>query len=346
MWNKLSMADRAKYIQIGVQNGITDLSTIRKAYNTYAKGGYLDWKKKVREYKGIIIDGDDTYDYESYYHDDPDRAWRLLDKNSSEHFPDTYKTATHPTFSDESRYSGSKNRYNPNGITGGHWYGDNSYVMSQSQFDNDWDTDRTLDYLGQEDNPPSLYAPDGSTMLHSVGVTPQSSALNRSREATRPNTDFSNAQDMTKTQRFGATWLAGVPFLGIDPHTCLNTVTGFYDPNNTVASNPNMVAHPEDYGYKEINQSDAVPGDIIILSNKNNHPTHAVMFDSVSDKSGIHNGFPYEPGDTLVNYSNGGRSNDSYRLQGPLKRFDDPDAAHGDFSGSRRYFRFTGKGKK
>lgn len=45
MWNKLSMKDRAKYIKLGVANGITDLSTIRDAYNKYAEGGPLKkWK--------------------------------------------------------------------------------------------------------------------------------------------------------------------------------------------------------------------------------------------------------------------------------------------------------------
>ena len=43
MWNKLSMADRAKYIQLGVQNGVTDLNAIKKVYNTYAGGGFLNW---------------------------------------------------------------------------------------------------------------------------------------------------------------------------------------------------------------------------------------------------------------------------------------------------------------
>jgi hypothetical protein len=36
------------------------------------------------------------------------------------------KTAYHPTFSTDSPYSGYKNPYNPNGITGGTW-GDNFY---------------------------------------------------------------------------------------------------------------------------------------------------------------------------------------------------------------------------
>lgn len=230
MWNKLSMTDKAKYIKLAVNNGITDLDTVRKVYNSYAKGGYI---------------------------------------------------------------------------------GDENYPIQ----------------------------------LDEVVVTPQSVALAEARAATGPNTDFSHAQDMTGIQRFGANYLAGVPFLDIDPHTCLNTVTGFYDPNNTVASNPNMVAHPEDYGYKEIEQKDVIPGDLIILSNKNNHPTHAVMFDSVSEGYGIHNGFPFAPGDTLVNYSNGGRGKNDYRLQGPLLRFDDPSKAGGDFSGVHRYYRYTGKKK-
>lgn len=182
--------------------------------------------------------------------------------------------------------------------------------------------------------------------LNEVVVTPQSSALNRSRRAKSPNTDFSNAQDMTEVQQFGANWLAGVPLIGTDPHTCLNTVTGFYDPENTVASNPNIVANPEDYGYRKIPQSEIIPGDLIILSNGEGHPKHAVLFDSVAEGEGIHNGYNYAPGDTLVNYSNGGRGADDYRLQGPLKRFDDRKKAGGDFSGPKTYLRYTGKRKK
>ena len=41
-WNDLSMAERAKYIQLGIQNGVTDLSTIRNVYNTYAEGRQIN----------------------------------------------------------------------------------------------------------------------------------------------------------------------------------------------------------------------------------------------------------------------------------------------------------------
>lgn len=228
-WNDLSMADRAKYIKLGVSNGITNLSSIRETYNRFDDGGYI----------------------------------------------------------------------------------------------------------GDEDHP---------ILLNEVTVTPQSSALNKSREANKPNTDFSHTQDMSTKSRFAANYLSWIP--GFNPRTCINTVTGFYNPNSTVASNPKFVATPEEFGYKEIQQKDIVPGDIIMLSNKDNHPTHAVMFDSVAEGMGIHNGYNYEKGDTLVNYSNGGRNADDYRKQGPLKRFDDPKYSGGDFSGSHRYFRYIGKKKK
>lgn len=38
-WNDLSMKDRASYIKLGIENGITDLDTIRGIYNKFAMGG-------------------------------------------------------------------------------------------------------------------------------------------------------------------------------------------------------------------------------------------------------------------------------------------------------------------
>lgn len=173
-WNDLSMADRASIIALGVRGGITDLNNIRKGYNSFAIGGYSKWKEKIREYKGIDIDNDPTYDYEGFYNNDPDRAWDMMNRDSNAHFTDAYKTALHPSFSNESIYSGYRNKYNPIGIVGGTWIDDNNYQLSQSQFDNDWDTDATLDYFNvAESSPVHLYAPDGSTMLRGVTVTPK-----------------------------------------------------------------------------------------------------------------------------------------------------------------------------
>ena len=106
MWNKLSMAERAKYIQLAVQSGITNLNTIRRSYNSFARGGDTKWKEGIKEHKGIDVDNDSTYDYEGFYNSDPDRAWGMLDKDTNTHFLDEYKTVYHPTFSNQSIYSG------------------------------------------------------------------------------------------------------------------------------------------------------------------------------------------------------------------------------------------------
>lgn len=39
-WNDLSIKDRTKYIKLGIDNGVTDLQTIRNAYNSFAEGGH------------------------------------------------------------------------------------------------------------------------------------------------------------------------------------------------------------------------------------------------------------------------------------------------------------------
>lgn len=347
-WENLPLRQRRQFIRAAVRSGFRDRDSIVGAYNIYAKGGYENWKSQILEF----VDDDNSYDYESYYNADPITAWKQLEslrQNTGAHFPDTYKTVYHPTFSNESVYSGVKHPlYNPEGIVGGTWHNDTAYQLSDDQMDawerDAWDIAAMNEYLRRnESEPVTTYDPDGSVLLDEVVVTPRSSALNRARAAKGPNNDFTNAQDMSWAQGQRATHL---PWLGRSPRTCLNTVTGFYDENNTVASNANFVADPGKYGYEEIKQTDAQPGDIIILSDGKGHPVHAVMFDSVSDEEGVHNRYPIEVGDTLVNYSNGGRDTENYRVQGPLPRFDNPAFSGGDFSGPRRYYRYKGKKDK
>ena len=58
-WNKLSMTDRAAYIKLGIDNGITDLATIRDTYNKFAEGGYVREKNNnpiAFDKEGNLID--------------------------------------------------------------------------------------------------------------------------------------------------------------------------------------------------------------------------------------------------------------------------------------------------
>ena len=175
--------------------------------------------------------------------------------------------------------------------------------------------------------------------LPEIVVTPDADdyrrlALDRSRRATSPTVNFDNAIDLSFIGKLNANY---------DGHTCLNTVTSFYGPQYTGAVNREFVVDPQRYGFKQIPQKQALPGDIIILSDQTNHPNHAVIFDSVAKKDGISpQGKVYIKGDTLVNYSNGSQKKDGYRKQNPISVYLGPDAG-GDFTGVKRYFRFTGE---
>lgn len=91
----------------------------RRGANLHFKGGkdkqsYQDWCDKAEKYKGVNINGDNTYDYRAFYNEDPSRAYALLNGDPGAHFVDKFKTPYHPTFSDESVYSNASH-------PGGHW---------------------------------------------------------------------------------------------------------------------------------------------------------------------------------------------------------------------------------
>lgn len=137
---------------------MTDLQDFRDKMSNYKSyweqnpgKTYLDWKKAIQELKHIDIDNDPTYDYKGYCDLNNFAAQDMLNKKNDAHFTDNFKTSWHPTFSEESGYSGYINKFNPNGITGGSW-GDHSYNLSDSQMANDWDIKNTLDYLSIAEN--------------------------------------------------------------------------------------------------------------------------------------------------------------------------------------------------
>lgn len=164
-WNDLSMADRAAYIKLGLDSGITNLKVVRDTYNKYAEGGniksddYYDYMEKLAAKKAkdwnedpdIILMhmlNDNTYNYREFYEKEPQMAMKMLTADPNAHFTDIGKTVYHPTFSNESSYSGKKSDYNPRGTVGGSWKGDNVYIPSRSQYENgDFNYKRTRNYL-------------------------------------------------------------------------------------------------------------------------------------------------------------------------------------------------------
>ena len=182
-WNDLSMKDKASYIRMGVENGITDLDTIREAYNKFAEGGpikksYKDFSTRLSKAWNNQDLSKDDYDYQKYYNDDPEEAYKQLESiehGGKGHFPDggksgTYKTPNHPTYPD----LGSNSWLNNDRIF------NISARQANQGLDNIRDeinTDRVLDYLGSDlyyNRGATKVMYDGAYQLPSVTVTPNS----------------------------------------------------------------------------------------------------------------------------------------------------------------------------
>lgn len=94
----------------------------------------------------------------------------MLKDSPYAHFTDIAKTAFHPTFSNESDYSGKPSVYNPKGIVGGSWSDasrlgkrGSRYTLSDSQMRNGWDVGRTIDYVSfNEPNGAEVRLPNGT----------------------------------------------------------------------------------------------------------------------------------------------------------------------------------------
>lgn len=172
-WNDLSMKDRASYIKLGIENGITDLDAIRGIYNKFVIGGpikksYKDFSTRLSKAWGNQDLSQDNYDYQKYYNDDPEEAYRQLEsieKGGQGHFPDegrsgTYKTPNHATYPDLGANSWLDN--------------DRIFNMSARQAVPE-NTDRVLDYLGYDlgynkGGTKAMY--NGAYQLPEVTVTP------------------------------------------------------------------------------------------------------------------------------------------------------------------------------
>ena len=113
--------------------------------------GYDAWAEALAKRWGIsrkeLEQGD--YDYRAYYNSDPSAAESHLQGDPNAHFPDTYKRPTHPTFSEESIYSGRNGN-----VVGGKWKENPedtqrwTYQLSPGQVKSNWDVDKTIDYAG------------------------------------------------------------------------------------------------------------------------------------------------------------------------------------------------------
>ena len=127
------------------------------------KTKFRKWLEAIGDIRGWDADEmlqDDTYDYERFYNMQPKEANALLTDAEDAHFTDIGKTAKHPSFSNESYYSGKFDLlHNPYSIVGGSWSDApelgrkaSKYTLSNSQLRNNWDINRTIDYMTMAEN--------------------------------------------------------------------------------------------------------------------------------------------------------------------------------------------------
>ena len=91
-----------------------------------AKENWQKWGDSSEDAALTRILNANDYDYRGYYNKYPESQ-----ANADTHWTDEFKTVYHPTFSEESRYSGKKSKFNPEGLKGGSW-GENDKFYPQN----------------------------------------------------------------------------------------------------------------------------------------------------------------------------------------------------------------------
>lgn len=102
--------------------GINDTDYDRKMKRV-ARDNYKQWGFRNSKEAYIHATTDPAYDYRGYYSKYPNG-----NGNAKDHWSDEFKTVQHPTFSIESRYSGLPSTFNPLGLMGGFWIGEDTFI--------------------------------------------------------------------------------------------------------------------------------------------------------------------------------------------------------------------------
>lgn len=156
------------------------------------------------------------------------------------------------------------------------------------------------------------------------GLTPEErtqAALQRSRTNKAPVTNFMHAGNLSEDKQLQATRNTQGNI-----SNCINTITSFFDPNNTASSNEAFTDNPGFYGFKEISEADRKEGDVAVLFD-GNHPYHGTIINGFDSK-----------GNPMLNYSNGSTT---YKTNRPISAFSGPGNTH-KHTGTK-YYRYTGE---
>ena len=295
-WGKLSLAEKSAMIEVGVANGLTKLSDIRKRYNSFAMGGEED-NVYVDTYNdsGIGSDGMTLDDYLQAKRDSVIAG--ALDKSRTRTMPENIDIQV-PIDPDERNALSQTINSLEQQLAAINYVG-NSYLGNSDQY-------------GTEDYPyRSIYnpVPDYSYTDYANGTedTKESSSyedyVNWYKKTNISPIRLGIIRDNVENSLQETTGELSKGYKIENGFTCINTATNNYGPGHQVAGNVVFYEDPARYGFTEINMNDAEPGDLIQLKHKKGRPTHAVIF----------NGYDSN-GEPTFNYSDGGFNEENYKV--------------------------------
>lgn len=267
---------------------------------------YYDFMERLAEFKAkewnddpdMVLQhmlNDNSYNYQRMYEDNPN-----FDIQEG-HFVDTYKTAYHPTFSEESMYSGKKSLYNPEGIVGGSWDESTKSFYLNDPRQSKQKAQSYLNYADPGYRAIPKYDEGGKVMpTQEEYITQQiaakkAAALEKSLSRTMPRVP----QGIKTGERWNPVTKKVEDILECGP-SCAYTFSDNYG-QNWMGSEDFKQNHTN-YGWKQVPWEQRQPGNAVLIVDDSGTAKHTMMYDSDNAQ-----------GQPLFNHSNGGHDESAIR---------------------------------
>ena len=165
-------------------------------------------------------------------------------------------------------------------------------------------------------------------------TTPEEEALKKIRATTKPASNYSEAIDMevSKIREDITNYIQKhFPSRSLGLTNCTLTASQFY--GKPIGRASSIVDNPTKYGFYEVDEKYAVPGTMVIASDPEgvkNPKYHSMVLSGFADENypfeynNIH--YNVEKGDMLTSYSKGRNSESSWKVDIPLKTYNDQSA--------------------
>lgn len=321
-WSNLSIAEKAKYIQLLVANGVTNLGTINDVMNDYFTRQIVD-----------DVNNRSNADFVN----------RLKDPNREtiQDWEDPSKVATHKMGYDrlgkddplEVVYPSVQNINEQLHDFTDPKYGHSQWNALDSAIERG-DTlmmtprDAELFIKGYKNYYPTFNRYDEGGLKSA-----NEQALKRAKEASAPYSNYLNAVDMEISPITLTKYMlnkAGIQKNGLS--NCILTLSQFYNPERPIASNRTIVNNPIENGFYEIPEEYSGVGSLIIASepgkkDDGSNKYHAMMITGYADKDYNYSlndkTYPIKKGDPLVTYSSGKNTPENLKRDVPLQVYTD-----------------------